>query len=102
VDLEWTNDTAGAITIRAEATATSVTFWLYGPPTGRTVLFLDPLQWNIRYPAAGQPADPAHAPGYVVPGRDVQVTRIVLHDGIEASREAWYSHYAPVWGGPAR
>jgi len=51
---------------------------------------------------AGQPADPAHAPGYVVPGRDVQVTRIVLQDGIERSRETWYSHYAPVWGGPAR
>jgi vancomycin resistance protein YoaR len=102
VDLQWTNDTAGAITIRAEATATSITFWLYGPPTGRTVVFLDPVQWNIRYPAAGQPADPAHAPGYVVPGRDVQVTRIVLQDGIERSRETWYSHYAPVWGGPAR
>lgn len=102
VDLQWTNDTAGAITIRAAATATSITFWLYGPPTGRTVVFLDPVQWNIRYPAAGQPADPAHAPGYVVPGRDVQVTRIVLQDGIERSRETWYSHYAPVWGGPAR
>jgi vancomycin resistance protein YoaR len=102
VDLQWTNDTAGALTIRAEATATSVTFWLYGPPTGRTVVFLDPVQWNIRYPAAGQPADPAHAPGYVVPGRDVQVTRVVLQDGIEVSREIWYSHYAPVWGGPAR
>ncbi len=102
VDLQWTNDTAGAITIRAQATATSVTFWLYGPPTGRTAVFLDPVQWNIRYPAAGQPADPAHAPGYVVPGRDVQVTRVVLQDGIEVSREIWYSHYAPVWGGPAR
>jgi vancomycin resistance protein YoaR len=102
VDLQWTNDTAGAITIRAQATATSITFWLYGPPTGRTVVFLDPVQWNIRSPGVGQPADPAHAPGYVVPGRDVQVTRIVLQDGIEVSREVWYSHYAPVWGGPAR
>ncbi|HEX6060708.1 MAG TPA: VanW family protein, partial [Candidatus Limnocylindria bacterium] len=52
VDLQWTNDTAGAITIRAQATPTSVTFWLYGPPTGRTVVFLDPVQWNVRYPAA--------------------------------------------------
>lgn len=102
VDLQWTNDTASPITIRAEATATSIAFWLYGPPTGRTVVFLDPVQWNVRYPAPSQPADPAHAPGYVVPGRDVAVTRIVLQDGQEVSRDVWYSHYAPVWGGPAR
>lgn len=102
VDLQWTNDTASPIIIRAEATAASVAFWLYGPPTGRTVVFLDPVQWNIRYPAPNQPADPAHAPGYVVPGRDVEVTRIVFQDGQEVSRDAWYSHYAPVWGGPAR
>ena len=100
VDLEWTNDTASPITIRAAASSTSVSFWLYGPPTGRTTVFLDPVQWNLRYPAPDQPADPAHAPGYVVPGRDVQVTRIVLQDGRELSRNVWYSHYAPVWGGP--
>jgi len=102
VDLEWTNDSASPITIRAEATATSVSFWLYGPPTGRTVAFLDAVQWNVRYPAPDQAADPAHAPGYVVVGRDVQVTRIVLENGTERSRDVWYSHYAPVWGGPAR
>ena len=102
VDLEWTNDTPVPVTLRAAASATSVSFWLYGPPTGRTAVFLDPVQWNIRYPAPDQPADPAHAPGYVVPGRDVQVIRLVLQDGREVSRDVWYSHYAPVWGGPAR
>jgi vancomycin resistance protein YoaR len=102
VDLQWTNDTSSPITIRAAAGPTSVSFWLYGPPTGRTTTFLDPVQWNIRYPAASQPADPSHAPGYVVPGRDVEVTRIVLQDGVEVARDTWYSHYEPVWGGPAR
>lgn len=101
VDLKWTNDTASAIAIGAAATGTSVTFWLYGAPTGRSTIFLDPVEWNVRYPTAGQPADPGHAPGYVVPGRDVQVTRVILQDGLELRRDAWYSHYAPVWGGPA-
>ena len=50
----------------------------------------------VRYPYAGQPADPAHAPGYVVLGRDVWATRIFLMDGVEVSRDVWYSHYAPV------
>lgn len=102
VDLKWTNDTASAITIGAAATPTSVTFWLYGTPTGRTAIFLPPVERNVRYPAPDQPADPGHAPGYVVPGRDVQVTRVILQDGREVNRETWYSHYAPVWGGPAR
>lgn len=47
-------------------------------------------------------AGPSHAPGYVVPGRDAWVTRVVMLDGVELFRDTWYSHYAPVWGGPLR
>ena len=79
-----------------------MSFWIYSVPTGRAAVFPDPVQKNIRYPALGQPADPAHAPGYVVPGRDVWATRIVYEDGAELWTDVWYSHYAPVWGGPAR
>ena len=102
VDLKWTNDARVPLTLRAAATATSVSFWVYSLPTGRTAELLPPGQANFRYPSPDQPADPAHAPGYVVPGRDVWATRIVLQDGVEFWRDVWYSHYDPVWGGPAR
>jgi len=101
-DLRWTNDTAQAALIRAAATDTSVTFWVYSAPLGRTVTFGDPRQWNLRWPSADQPADPAHAPGYVVLGRDVVTTRTVVENGTVVPDDEWYSHYAPVWGGPAR
>jgi vancomycin resistance protein YoaR len=100
VDLVWTNDTGAPAYIRAAATATSVSFWIYSAPTGRTTSFSEPLEANLRWPYAGQPADPAHAPGYVVLGRDVWVTRSVVENGTEVHRDTFFSHYAPVWGGP--
>ncbi len=102
LDLKWTNDTGATFYLFGRGTETSVSFWLYGVPTGRVSEFTAPLQTNLRWPAPSQPADPAHAPGYVVPGRDVWVTRIVTIDGVELRRDIWYSHYAPVWGGPVR
>jgi vancomycin resistance protein YoaR len=102
VDFRWTNDSAETVYLRAAADATSVSFWLYSADAHRSTVFPPPVEANFRYPYAGQPADPAHAPGYVVLGRDVWATRIVLMDGVEVSRDVWYSHYAPVWGGPAR
>lgn len=65
-------------------------------------VILPPVQRDLRYPRPDQPTDPAHAPGYVVPGSDVWVTRIVYQDGAELATYVWYSRYAPVWGGPAR
>jgi vancomycin resistance protein YoaR len=102
VDLKWTNDAGGEVRVFAQGTDTSVAFWLYSPPTARAVRFSDPVETNLRWPSPAQPADPSHAPGYVVPGRDVWVTRLVMLDGVELFRDTWYSHYAPVWGGPLR
>jgi vancomycin resistance protein YoaR len=99
-DMRWTNDTSVPVYIRAQGTDTSITFWLYSAPTGRSVEIGDVQQWNLRWPYPGQPADPQHAPGYVVPGRDTLVIRTVFQDGAAVSRDEWYSHYAPVWGGP--
>ncbi len=79
-----------------------MSFWIYSAPLGRTVAFTEPAQWNLRWPSPDQPADPAHAPGYVVLGRDTAVTRTVTQDGALIHQDTWYSHYAPVWGGPAR
>ena len=101
-DLRWTNDTTHTAVIRAAGTDTSVTFWVYSAALDRTVTFGDPLQWNLRWPSPDQPADPAHAPGYVVPGREVITTRTVVENGVVVHQDEWYSHYAPVWGGPAR
>ncbi len=100
-DMRWTNDSAVPALIRAASTDTSVSFWIYSAPLGRDTSFTDPLEWNVRWPYPGQPADPAHAPGYVVLGRDTSVTRTVTKDGTLIHRDTWYSHYAPVWGGPA-
>lgn len=102
LDLKWTNDTDVPLYLFGRGTETSVAFWMYAAPTGRLTEFTEPLQANMRWPSPSQPADPAHAPGYVVPGADVWVTRIVSRDGAELSRDTWYSHYAPVWGGPPR
>lgn len=102
LDLRWTNDTGTTFYLFGRGTETSVSFWLYGVPTGRVSEFTAPRQTNLRWPTPSQPADPAHAPGYVVPGRDVWVTRIVTIDGVELRHDVWYSHYAPVWGGPVR
>jgi len=99
-DLVWTNDTSEPLTIRATSTDTSVTFWIYSAPTGRVTTFSDPAEWNLRWPYAGQPADPAHAPGYVVLGRDVLVTRTVTEGGALVHEDSFLTHYAPVWGGP--
>lgn len=102
-DLIWTNDTSSAAIIRAAASETSVSFWIYSVPTGRVTTFSEAQEWNFRWPYAGQPADPAHAPGYVVLGREVLVTRTVIEPGGDVvHRDEFYSHYAPVWGGPAR
>ena len=99
-DLAWTNDTAMPAIIRAAATDTSVSFWIYSPPTGRVTTFTDPVEWDLRWPYPGQPADPAHVPGYVVLGRDVLVTRTVSEGAAVIHRDDFISHYAPVWGGP--
>ncbi len=101
-DMRWTNDTPYPAIIRASGTDTSVSFWIYSAPTGRTTAFSEPLQWNVVWPSPSQPADPGHAPGYVVAGRDTSVIRTVSVDGTVIHEDTWYSHYAPVWGGPAR
>lgn len=100
-DLRWTNDTGEPVYIRTASTPTSVTFWLYSPPTGRRVTFLAPAERNFTEPAADQAADTAYPVGYVVRGRDVWAIRVVTANGLVVRRDSWYSHYRPVWGGPA-
>ncbi len=100
-DLRWRNDTGAPVFLWSWVGDTSVTFDVWSVPTGRTVAFSEPVQWGFTGVAPGQPADPAFPAGYVVRGRDVMRTRTVTEKGAVVHQDTWYSHYAPVWGGPA-
>ena len=102
VDMRWRNDTPYPVLIRSVGAATSVTFELFSIPTGRVTTFSDPVVTNYTDVPPGQPADPAFAPGYVDRGRDVVRTRTVVENGKVIHQDTWFSHYVPVWGGPAR
>lgn len=100
-DLRWRNDTASPVFLWSWVGDTSVTFEVWGVPTGRTVTFSAPVQRNFVAVPKDQPADPAFPVGYSLAGRDVIVTRTVADsDGTVLHRDTFFSRYAPVWGGP--
>lgn len=101
VDFRWRNDTAAPVFLWSWNDATSVTFDVWSVPTGRTVVFSAPVQSNFVDVPPDQPADPAFLPGAKVAGRDVVRTRTVYEGGEVLYQDTYYSHYAPVWGGPA-
>jgi vancomycin resistance protein YoaR len=101
-DFRWTNDTASPVFLWSWVSDTSVTFDVWGLPTGRTVTFSDPVQRNFVSVPADQPADPAFPAGYAIRGRDVVRTRTVTDaSGAIVHQDTFFSHYVPVWGGPA-
>ncbi|HET7700079.1 MAG TPA: VanW family protein, partial [Candidatus Limnocylindria bacterium] len=99
LDFRWKNDTASPVFLWSWVSDTSVTFDVWGLPTGRTVTFSDPVQRNFTDVPAGYPADPAFPPGYTVRGRDVIRTRTVMEAGKVLHQDTFFSHYLPVWGG---
>jgi vancomycin resistance protein YoaR len=101
VDFKWTNDTATPVFLWSWVSDTSVTFDVWGLPTGRTVTFSDPAQRNFVDVPRDQLADPAFPRGYAIRGRDVIRVRTVMENGNVVHQDALFSHYAPVWGGPA-
>ena len=101
-DLQWRNDTAYPVLIRAYPAAASIGFELFSIPNGRTVVLGDPIETNLTMPAKDQPADPAYPPGAIVQGRDVSRTWTVYENGRVVHAQTFRSHYVPVWGGPAR
>jgi vancomycin resistance protein YoaR len=102
VDFRWKNDTIYPVLIKAYPYAAALRFDLISVPNGRRVVIGEPYQWNLRSPAADQPADPAYLPGAVVQGRDVVRSRTVWEGDTVVHQETLASHYVPVWGGPAR
>jgi vancomycin resistance protein YoaR len=101
VDFKWKNDTDAPVFLWSWNDATSVSFDVWSVPTGRTVVFSDAVQRNFVDVPADQPADPAFIPGSKVAGRDVIRTRTVYDGGKVLHQDTFFSHYAPVWGGPA-
>ncbi|MEX2047797.1 MAG: VanW family protein [Chloroflexota bacterium] len=101
VDLKWKNDTDAPAFLWSWTDVTSVTFEVWSVPTGRTVVFSNPVQRNFVEVPADQPADPAFLPGVQVAGRDVIRTRTVYEGGKVLHQNTFFSHYVPVWGGPA-
>ena len=101
VDFRWTNDTANPVFLYSWVSDTSVTFDVWTLPTNRTVTYSDAVQRNFVDVPADQPADPAFPKGYAIKGRDTIRTRTVVENGAVIHQDTWFSHYAPVWGGPA-
>jgi vancomycin resistance protein YoaR len=101
VDFKWRNDTEAPVFLWSWNDATSVTFDVWSAPTGRTVTFSAAVQRNFVDVPADQPADPAFIPGSKVAGRDVVRTRTVYEGENVLYQDTYFSHYAPVWGGPA-
>ncbi|MEA2660736.1 MAG: hypothetical protein QOH08_308 [Chloroflexota bacterium] len=102
VDFQWKNDTQYPVLIKAYPYDAALRFDLISVPTGRRVEIGAPYQYNLRYPAASQPADPAYLPGGMTLGRDVSLTWTVWEGDTVLRQETYASHYLPVWGGPAR
>jgi vancomycin resistance protein YoaR len=101
VDFKWRNDTSSPVFLWSWVADTSVTFDVWGLPTGRTVTFTDAVQRNFVDVPADQRADPAFPKGYAIRGRDVYRTRTVTEGNTVLHEDTFFSHYAPVWGGPA-
>jgi len=102
VDFKWKNDTQYPVLIKAYPYAAALRFDLISVPTGRRVVIGAPYQYNLRSPAPDQPADPAYLPGGMTMGRDVSLTWTVWQGDAVVHQETFFSHYVPVWGGPAR
>jgi vancomycin resistance protein YoaR len=101
VDFKWKNDTEAPVFLWSWNDLNSVSFDVWSVPTGRTVVFSAPVQSNFVDVPADQPADPAFIPGSKVAGRDVVRTRTVYEGSKVLHQDTYFSHYAPVWGGPA-
>jgi vancomycin resistance protein YoaR len=102
VDFKWRNDTQYPVLIRAYPYAAALRFDVISVPTGRRVVVGAPYQYNLKDPAPDQPADPAYPAGAMTQGRDVALTWTVWQDDTVVHEETFFSHYVPVWGGPAQ
>lgn len=104
VDMKFVNDTAGHLLIMSEVDVASstMTFFFYGTPDGRTVQKDGPYIENIT--PHGEPIYEANAElasdqvvqvDYAVDGAEVTVNRTVYRDGEILRQDSFFSRYIP-------
>ena len=103
--MTWTNDSPDPILIKAFNGPTSVTFSLFGVPTGRTVSLSKPIisgytnAYTRRVPTSALPAGRARQVEFADDGFNARVTRTVRDKaGQVVHKETYYSHYATITG----
>lgn len=106
-DLVFRNDLASGLLIRASYTQQTLTFTVYGAPTGRRVVATTGPRSNVVPPALHYALDLNAAPGSVklspgsgAPGFDVTVSRKVFEHGKLLRADSFRSHYLDV--GPTK
>jgi vancomycin resistance protein YoaR len=104
-DMTWTNDSPDPVLIKAFNGPGSVTFSLFGVPTGRTTTFSKPIITNYRraytlyVPTSALPRGRARQVEYADDGFSASVTRTVTDaSGKIVHRETYISHYATITG----
>jgi len=104
-NMTWVNDSPYPVLIEAFNGPGSVTFSLYGVPTGRTVSFSQPIIRNYttattKYvPTSALPKGQELQVEYADDGFDSWVTRTVSDaSGAIIHQETYYSHYATMTG----
>jgi len=104
-DMTWTNDTPYPVLIKSFKTNKSVTFSLFGIPTGRTVELTKPIIKNYKpatrevVPVSTLPTGRLVRIEYPDDGFDAWVTRIVRDSsGAVIDTRTFYSHYNMVRG----
>ncbi len=104
-NMTWTNDSPYPVLIKAFNGPGSVTFSLYGVPTGRSVGFTQPIISNYRTATNVETRTSALPNGrrvlveYADNGFDASVTRVVRDaSGAVIHQETYHSHYATIQG----
>lgn len=102
-DLQFRNDLPYGLLIRARYTDRTLTFVVYGSPTGRRVVARAGLRTNIVEPQLhyaldlnAAPKSVTLSPGTGEQGFDVTVTRRVLEGGKLLRADSFRSHYLDV------
>ena len=104
-DMTWTNDSPDPILIKSFNGPTSVTFSLFGVPTGRTVAFTKPIitgytrATTVYVSTSALPRGTARQVEYADDGFNASVTRVVRDaSGKIVHKETYISHYATITG----
>uniref|UniRef100_A0AAU2JJW2 VanW family protein n=1 Tax=Streptomyces sp. NBC_00049 TaxID=2903617 RepID=A0AAU2JJW2_9ACTN len=95
LDLRFANDSGKALSIRAEATDTSVTISFLGTKKYEEVRATQGPRTNVKQPAMRSGSGPKREPQSPLEGFDVAVDRVFVQAGKEVKRETMKTRYTP-------